>query len=121
MNDLVFTDKKGRKCIHGTDPIHPYEIAYINDKGVVAVKSPNDFGGESTDRIRCITWDVLTGVSGGDDYDELLDQGWEKKSGNHHTSVRATSGICPTCGADLDSAGDTDKRVEQAIEFLNSD
>lgn len=116
---LVFTDKTGRKCIHGTDPTHPYVIQFLNGAGVVGVKSLEEKGGEATDRIRVITWDVLTGADTGDDYESLISLGWERKPEDHHVSVRATSGVCPTCGAST-KGKDTSHRVAQAISFLKS-
>ena len=116
---LVFTDKIGRKCIHGTDPTHPYVVQFLNGAGVVGVKSPEENGGEDTDRIRVITWDVLTGATAGDDYDALINLGWESKPEDHHVSVRAIAGTCPTCGAST-KGKDTSYRVAQAISFLQS-
>lgn len=116
-NGLVFSDGKGRRCIHGTDPTHPYVVHFINHKGVVGVKSPDEYGGEATSRIRCITWNVLTGETSGDNYNRLIKKGWERKPGDTHVSVRLKSGKCSQCGSELSEA--VDKRVNEAIEFLS--
>ena len=121
---LIFTDGAGRKCIHGTDPTHPYTVEFVNEKGVVGVKRPDEFGGEPPNtRIRCITWDVLTGELESDDYEELLDQGWEKKPGDTHTSVLVGSrDVCECCGQVLEDSDDDeaalDERIQEAIDFL---
>jgi len=124
---LIFTDKEGRKCIHGTDPTHPYEVAFVNERGVVGVKTPDEYGGEATTRIRCITWDVLTGAESGDDYDSLISCGWEEKPGNTHVSVRLGSdgGVCECCGQPLaysdydDPDDELEARIQEAIDFLS--
>ena len=124
---LIFSDGAGRKCIHGTDPTHPYVVVFVNDRGVVGVKSPSEYGGEATTRVRCITWDVLTGDLANDDYDALIEQGWERKAGETHTSVRLGTGttVCECCGQaisldeDYDPDYELEDRIQEAIAFLD--
>lgn len=119
---LVFSDKTGRKCIHGTDPTHPYEVVFINGNGIVGVKSPIENGGEETHRVRCILWTVLTEEKTGGNYESLIFKGWERKPNDTHVSVRLHKGeVCDKCGSvDTDAGVELYSRVDEAIAFLKS-
>lgn len=97
--------------VDGTNPDNKYEVKYYNDKGFVGVKRDNKYGSDSETRVRCCTWKVQeTGLKTvGDDYDFLVDKGWEPKPNNHHVSIHI----------DTNTDSEITKRVEEAIVFLN--
>jgi len=99
--------KNGGKVvtIPGTNPNHPYDFIYGNEKGVVALK---DVKVDGEWRVRVILWEnIVNGDTSSGNYDALIAQGFEAKPYNHHVSKR------------LDSKEESCSYVIKAVEFLN--
>jgi hypothetical protein len=111
--ELVRT-KDVQVVIPGTFEGNFYKVAYANDKGCVGVKKDNYLGSDDEVRVRCILWSVQNGIETGGDYFFLLDKGWEEKKDNHHTSIY----IC-NMDDETDYKSEVEKRIEEAIVFLN--
>jgi hypothetical protein len=94
--------------VGGTNKANKYRIYFFNKLGFVGAKINGDEAPFA--RVRCITWKThMADIAGTEtyeyDFDDLYEQGWQRKPNNHHTSI-------------LVNPDDVPRRVDQAIEWL---